>query len=204
MSYDVNRYNGIKEVIVAGIKGSSLSEELLEHVHQLPQGKSIDKCIQCGTCSGSCPTSGAMEYGPREIIAALRAGMLDRVLRSNTVWLCASCYSCAVRCPAKIPFTDVMYELKRFGVKHGIYPRRDTNAVMSKIFTEVVSKYGRNAETELAAKYFLRTNPLKVFGQTRMGMKLLARHRLDFTPHKIKGIDGLRKMIAAIQDNGAR
>jgi heterodisulfide reductase subunit C len=184
---------------VAGIKGSSLSEELLEHVHELPQGKSVDKCIQCGTCSGSCPTSGVMEYGPREIIAALRAGMLDRVLRSNTVWLCASCYSCVVRCPAKIPFTDVMYELKRLGVKHEIYPRRDTNAVMSKVFTEVVSKYGRNAESELAAKYFLRTNPLRVFGQTRMVMKLLTRHRLDFVPRKIKGIEGLRKMIAAIE-----
>ncbi len=189
---------------MAGIKGSSLSEELLEHVHELPQGKSIDKCIQCGTCSGSCPTSGVMEYGPREIIAALRAGMLDRVLRSNTVWLCASCYSCAVRCPAKIPFTDVMYELKRLGVKHGIYPRRDTNAVMSKVFTQVVSKYGRNAESELAAKYFLGTNPLRMIAQTGLVMKLLTRHRLNFTPHKIKGIDGLRKMIAATQDNGAR
>lgn len=189
---------------MAGTKGSSLSKELLEHVHQLPQGKSIDKCIQCGTCSGSCPTSGVMEYGPREIIAALRAGMIDRVLRSNTVWLCASCYSCAVRCPAKIPFTDVMYELKRLGVKHGIYPRRDTNAVMSKVFTEVVSKYGRNAESELAMKYFLRTNPLRMIGQTRLVMKLLTRHRLNFMPHKIKGIDGLRKMIAATEDNGAR
>ena len=47
----------------------------------------------------------------REIIAALRAGMLDRVLNSNTVWLCTSCYSCYVRCPAGIPYTDVMYEL---------------------------------------------------------------------------------------------
>jgi len=170
----------------------------------LPQGKSIDKCIQCGTCSGSCPTSSAMEYGPREIIAALRAGMLDRVLRSNTVWLCASCYCCAVRCPAKIPFTDIMYELKRLGVKHGIYPRRDTNAVMSKVFTEVVSKYGRNAETELAVKYFLRTNPLRMLGQTGMVMKLLTRRRLDFIPHRIRGIDGLRKMVAATEDNGAK
>ncbi len=43
------------------IKTQSLSEELLEHVRALPKGESIDKCIQCGTCSGSCPTSSAME-----------------------------------------------------------------------------------------------------------------------------------------------
>ena len=188
--------------MVAGIKGNKLGRELLERVRGLPGGKSIDKCIQCGTCSGSCPTSSAMEYGPREIIAALRAGMLDRVLRSNTVWLCASCYSCAVRCPAKIPFTDVMYELKHLGVKHKIFPRKDKNAVMSEAFTEVVSKYGRNAEAELIRKFYLRTNPFAMLGQMKMGMKLLARGRLEFSPHKIKGIDGLRKMIAATQENG--
>ncbi|MCD6394163.1 MAG: 4Fe-4S dicluster domain-containing protein [Planctomycetes bacterium] len=189
---------------MAGIKGSSLSEEFLEHVHQLPQGKSIDKCIQCGTCSGSCPTSSAMEYSPREVIAALRAGMLDRVLRSNTIWFCTSCYYCTVRCPAKIPFTDVMYELKRLGIKHKIYPRKDTNAVMSKAFTDVVSKYGRNAETELVKKYYLRSNPFKVLGQLKLVMKMLSRHRVDFFPHRISGIENLRRMIAAAQENGER
>jgi len=179
-----------------------LSEEFLKNIRELPNGESIDKCIQCGTCSGSCPTSGAMEYGPREIIAALRAGMLDRVLKSNTVWLCASCYSCAVRCPAKIPFTDIMYELKRLGIKHKIYPRRNTNSVMSRVFTEVVSKYGRNAEAELIRKYYFRTNPLKMLGQLPLTLKLVLRGRLDFFPHKIKGLNDFKKMIAAAEDNG--
>jgi heterodisulfide reductase subunit C len=186
---------------VTDIKTQSLSEELLKHVRELPQGESIDKCIQCGTCSGSCPTSSAMEYGPREIISALRADMLDRVLKSNTVWLCASCYSCSVRCPAKIPFTDIMYELKRLGIKHGIYPRKNTNSVMAQAFTEVTTKYGRNAETELVRKFYLRTNPFKMFLQVPLAMKMFIRGRLGFFPHKIKGIDGFRKMLSAVDGN---
>ncbi len=181
-----------------GIK--DLSQEFLYHVRQLPGGESIDKCIQCGTCSGSCPTSGAMEYSPREIIAALRAGMLNRVLKSNTVWHCASCYSCSVRCPAKIPFTDVMYELKRLGIEHGIVPRRNTNSVMAKAFTEGVYKYGRSAETEMIIKYYLKTNPFKMLALLPMMLKLILRRRVTFLPHKIKDIKNFRKMIMAVEN----
>ncbi|MBN1764378.1 MAG: 4Fe-4S dicluster domain-containing protein [Sedimentisphaerales bacterium] len=188
--------------MMANTEAARLSSEFLRHVYELPQGKSIDKCIQCGTCSASCPTSSAMEYGPREIIAALRAGVLEKVLKSNTVWLCASCYSCSVRCPAKIPFTDVMYELKRLGVKHNLYPPDTTNAVMARAFTEVVDKHGRNAETTLLQKYYLRTNMFKMFGQMNLVRKLITRGRLEFLPHTIKGIEGFRKMVAAIEKNG--
>lgn len=183
------------------LKTENLSREFLRLVHELPQGEKIDRCIQCGTCSGSCPTSGAMEYGPREIIAALRAGMLDRVLRSNTVWLCASCYSCSVRCPAKIPFTDVMYELKRLGIKYGIYPKRTTNAVMAKAFVEVVDNHGRNHEMKLITKYYFRTNPLKILGQLKLTLKLFGRGRLGLFAHTIKDIKGLRKMVAAAEES---
>ncbi len=184
------------------VAARDLRQEFIDKVHQLPQGKKIDQCIQCGTCSGSCPTAGAMEYGPREIIAALRAGMIDRVLGSNTVWLCASCYSCTVRCPAKIPLTDVMYELKRLGVKYGLYPKKTTNAVMARAFAESVDKYGRNAEMQLIRKYYLRTSPLKMFGQLGFAMTLFRKGRLSFFPHKVRALDGLRKMMAAVEENG--
>jgi heterodisulfide reductase subunit C len=179
-----------------------LGTELLERVHALPNGKKIDQCIQCGTCSASCPTSAVMEYGPREIIAALRAGMLEKVLNSNTVWLCASCYSCVVRCPAGIPFTDVMYELKRLGVKYGIYPKKTTNAAMANSFIEVIDKHGRNSDTKLIVKYYMRTNPLKILGQMGFAMKLFFKGRLDVFTKSIKGLDGLQKMMAAAEENG--
>ena len=180
-----------------------LSGEFLQSVYAIPHGEKIKECIQCGTCSASCPSSAAMEYGPREIIAALRAGMLDRVLNANTVWLCVSCYSCTVRCPAAIPFTDVMYELKRLEVDKGL-SKGASGATMATAFAETVDQYGRNAETKLLRKYYLRTNPLKALAQVPLAMKLFFRGRLALFPRKIKGLDGLNKMMAAIPENGPK
>jgi len=180
-----------------------LDSVFLESVCSIPDGDKIYECIQCGTCSASCPTSDAMDYSPREILAALRAGMLDRVLKSNTVWRCASCYSCAVRCPAGIPFTDVMYELKRLGTQYGLYPKRTPNAVMVKAFMESVDRHGRTHEPELVQKYYLRTNPLKFLSQVSFGLRLLVRGRMAVLAHNIKGVGNLRKMMAAIEENEA-
>ena len=185
-----------------------LCDELLENVYALPKGEKIKECIQCGTCSASCPSSDAMEYSPREIIAALRAGMLDRVLNANTVWMCVSCYACTVRCPAGIPFTDVMYELKRLETDKGL-SQGSNGAAMAKAFADTVDKYGRNVETKLLQKYFLRTNLFKAFAQVPLAMTLFFKGRLDTVPKilfppKIKGLRGLRKMLDAIEENGRK
>lgn len=190
-------------VAIGRAKTDNLSTDFLGRIYKLPHGKKIDQCIQCGTCSASCPTSGVMDYSPREIIAALRAGWLERVLNSNTAWFCTSCYSCTVRCPAKIPFTDVMYELKRLEVKHQLCDRKNTTAAMARSFVDVTEKYGRNAEVQLINKYYLRTNPLKILGQLGLALKLFFRGRLDPFPHRIKGLKGLRRMTDAIEENNA-
>ncbi|MFC1942171.1 hypothetical protein ACFLWU_03020 [Chloroflexota bacterium] len=43
----------------------------MEEVKATPGGEHILACIQCGTCTGSCPMAGAMEYPPRKIIAMI-------------------------------------------------------------------------------------------------------------------------------------
>lgn len=186
------------------VAGEDLGNVLLERVYSIPNGEKIKQCIQCGTCSASCPTSEAMEYSPREVIAALRAGVLNEVLKSNTIWLCASCYSCTVRCPAGIPFTDVMYELKRLGAQHGIVPREAANAVMAQAFCESVDRHGRTFEPELIRTYYLRTNPFRFLSQIQLGWRLLRRGRMRLWPEKIKNVAGLRKMMAAIEENEAQ
>ena len=182
---------------------SQLGEVFLQHVQRIPGGEKIKLCIQCGTCSGSCPTSYAMDYTPREIIASLRAGQLDKVLMSNTVWLCASCYYCTVRCPSGIKLTDIMYELKRLGIEYGLYVRGGTAPLLSTTFLSLVDRYGRNFETELLARFYLRTNPLKLLDSASLGWKLLRRGRFPLAPERIKAREDMAKMLQYVRGREA-
>ena len=136
----------------------------------------------------------------REIIAAFRAGQLEKVMRSNTVWLCTSCYYCTVRCPSGIKFTDIMYELKRLGVEFGLVQEGAIAPVMSKTFVEMVDKYGRLPETALVMNVLLKTNPLGLLKMMPHGLRLFLRGRMPLFPHRISGVSDLKKCSEAMTD----
>lgn len=94
--------------------------ELLSAMTALPGGERLVACYQCGTCSGSCPTASAMEYNPRSILHMLRLGLGERVLSSESIWLCTTCYSCTARCPREIQITEAMISLRRLVVDRGM------------------------------------------------------------------------------------
>jgi len=160
---------------MSGATSRQLADEFMEAILSLPDGEKIKQCIQCGTCSGACPTSHLMDYTPRETIAALRAGMLERVLNSNTMWMCSSCYGCTVRCPSGIKLTDVMYELKSLAMKHGVRPKDVTTPALQEAFVAEVEAHGRNAEVGLMRRFFLGTNPFD--GLRNLGLALAMKQR---------------------------
>lgn len=95
-------------------------QDLLAAVTGLHGGERVIACYQCGTCSGSCPTAPAMDYNPRRILHMLRLGLGERVLRSQAIWLCTSCYSCTARCPREIKISDTMLNLRSLAVSQGV------------------------------------------------------------------------------------
>jgi predicted molibdopterin-dependent oxidoreductase YjgC len=87
--------------------------------------KIVDKikiCIQCGTCSSSCPLNFAMDIPMRKLIGLIKAGYIKEVLKSKTFWLCLSCYFCKIRCPKNIDLPEVMYNLHEICLKENILP----------------------------------------------------------------------------------
>ena len=186
---DLTTTEGVKE----------LHKVFLDDVLAMPGGEKILQCQQCGTCTGSCPTSQFMDWGPREVIAAFRAGMLDRVVKSNTIWLCTSCYYCTVRCPAGIKITDLMYELKRLAIKYDLLPDDSKNPAMTKFFVDSVHKHGRNHEVELIGKFTLTKNPGLATKFAGVGMKLFASGRLPLFAKNIKGRSEMDKISAYLE-----
>ena len=80
----------------------------------------LRRCIQCGTCSTTCPTAYAMDYSPRQLWRMVNLGMRDEVLNSRTFWLCTTCKSCQVQCPRGIDLMEAMIALKEYSIGHNI------------------------------------------------------------------------------------
>ncbi len=89
--------------VVSG--ATPFSEEFFASLLEVPDGERFRACLQCGTCSGICPFGFVMDMPPGVMIGALRAGQFDVVMKTDTVWMCVSCYACTEGCPAKIPLT---------------------------------------------------------------------------------------------------
>lgn len=161
----------------------------------------LTSCIQCGTCSGTCPLSIYMDFSPRQVMALVRADFKNEVLRSHTVWLCASCYACTVECPRKIRITDIMYALKQRAIKEGIYPRRFPIPVLAKEFSEMVRSKGRITETLLVMRLFLKANWRAVFKSWRLGLGLIRTGRFVARHERIERRAELAAMLAAANAN---
>ena len=167
-------------------------------IMNVPGCEQLQSCIQCGTCSGVCPLSIYMDYTPRQVMALTRGDFKNEVLRSLTLWLCASCYACTVECPRGIRITDIMYELKQRAILERIYPKRFPIPVLAREFNAMVKRYGRITEMLLVMKLFLKTNPFAALGNWRMGMDLMRTGRFSLATEQIKSRQDLARMLGAV------
>lgn len=87
-------------------------------------GEKLMRCFQCGTCTSDCPVAKFSEtYRPRQIIRMAQLGLKDRVLNSDTLWLCASCFTCTDRCPQDVEVANVIRVLRNLAAEQGHIPQ---------------------------------------------------------------------------------
>jgi heterodisulfide reductase subunit C len=176
-------------------KEQDLRESFLRQLEAVPNSEKIKSCIQCGTCTGSCPVSYAMDISPREVIALFRAGDMESLLHSKTIWVCASCYACQTRCPALIKVTDIIYALKRLAMEKNIYPPNFPVYSLSQSFVKIMNSYGRLHEARLLVFYFMKTNPFKLFSFMPLGLRMAKKKRIAYMPSKIRDLKNFQKII---------
>ena len=100
------------------IKLDDRSVEFLEKIVEL-SGEAITVCDQCGTCSGGCPFVEEMDLNPSEIMRKVMLGQQD-VMDSKTMWICASCFTCTVRCPRKLDVSKVAEALRQVKLREAV------------------------------------------------------------------------------------
>ena len=83
-------------------------------------GQNLNLCYQCGKCSAGCPMSFAMDLLPNQIIHLVQLGLEGDIASSKTIWLCASCLTCTVRCPKGVDISRIMEALRLITLRKNI------------------------------------------------------------------------------------
>lgn len=94
---------------------------------------SLKACMNCGICTAICPAAEFFEYDPRRICDMVQRGdedVIEKLLRSDTIWYCGQCMSCKTRCPRGNVPGAVITILRTVSQNMGYYKDRDRKSVV--------------------------------------------------------------------------
>ena len=67
----------------------------------------IEYCMECSTCTGTCPVSRENpHFAPKQLINRTAMGLDRDILQSREIWACLGCAQCNMRCPAMIDIAE--------------------------------------------------------------------------------------------------
>jgi len=97
---------------------TSKNEAFLKKIVAL-SAEAITVCDQCGTCSGSCPMISEMDVTPSQLMRMVQLGQSE-TLDTKTMWVCASCFACTVRCPRGLDVSKVAEALRQVTLRRSV------------------------------------------------------------------------------------
>jgi heterodisulfide reductase subunit C2 len=93
-----------------------LRSDFVKKIEEL-SGQNLLSCYQCGKCSAGCPMVSAMDILPNQAIRLVQLGQQEDVLKSEAIWLCASCVTCGARCPRGVDLSRIMEALRQIKLR---------------------------------------------------------------------------------------
>ena len=139
-----------------------------------------------------------MDYKPHQLIMMAQLGLKDRVLGSNTYWLCASCETCATRCPNEIEIVRFMDVLREIGLKEG-RTGETTLPLFHATFLGGIRRHGRVHELGLIIRYMIKSGEIfklkDVFAYMILGVKMFLKGKIAILPDKIKGTAEVKRLF---------
>jgi heterodisulfide reductase subunit C2 len=162
----------------------------------------LARCYQCSMCSDGCPVAYAMDYYPNQLIHLVRLGQKNKVLESKSIWLCASCETCATRCPNQIEIVHMMDVLRRESMAGGFKGPLSNVAKFHQAFVNQIKTRGRVDEARLLIDYELRSRGFLSFAKFReeakLGLEMFRKGKIKFPSmkrHSPKAIKSVFKKV---------
>lgn len=161
------------------IKASEIDSKFKYEISKMHGGEKLMRCFQCGTCTSDCPVARFSDtYRPRQIIRMTQLGLKDRVLSSDTLWLCASCFTCTDRCPQDVEVANVIRVLRNLAAEQGHVPQ---------VFKDETASI-------LESGYAYKIPELRIKKRETLGLPLLPKGNPDSLRETFKGVAFVARM----------
>jgi heterodisulfide reductase subunit C len=92
-------------------------------------------------------------------------GLKERVLKSETLWLCASCFTCTDRCPQDIEVASIIRVLRNLAAKQGIFPtviKEQTLSVLKSGYAYKIPELRKRKRLHLDLPPLPKSDPEKI------------------------------------------
>ena len=187
-----------------------LDVKILDWVKGHPQGDTISRCWQCGTCTAGCcmhTDYGLQEFNPRYFIYLAQIGYEEELRRyADTVWRCVSCNKCVERCPKGVKVEEGVHTIGSDLIASGLAPESPADR-FDRAYTENLLRHGILDEADLFRTYERlegRKTPARQI--LRMGLTLLRSGRLHTGPfaHRARRWAQMRSVLRAQLARDAR
>jgi len=163
-----------------------------EVVHR--SGDNFRLCFHCQSCGGGCPVSQAMTYRPNGVIRLVQLGFRREALECPDIWLCMGCNTCSTACPMAIDIAAVMSALREMAIEEGVRIAEPGILNFHQEVLNSIHRYGRTHKLEIMMRYKLRQHDL--FSDIDLGLKMLAKRKLDLQPSKILNTTQIQKLFS--------
>jgi len=166
------------------VKSSEMDPRFKYEISKAPGAEKIMNCFQCATCTADCPIARFSRfYRPRRIARMVQFGLKDRLLSSDDLWLCSTCYACIDHCPQDVEVANVVRVLRNMVVKEkGMIPL---------VFRELASNLLKTGYV-----YVIPESRLK--RRTEQGLPPLPRANLEVIT-RIFGVTGSTKILENVK-----
>lgn len=84
----------------------------------------LSSCMNCGVCTGVCPSAEFYHYDPRQIVSLVQTqddDTIEGLMKSDVIWYCGECMSCRPRCPRGNTPGYVIQALRTLSQKEGFF-----------------------------------------------------------------------------------
>lgn len=164
-----------------------------------------ERCYQCMMCTAGCPVSYAMDLKPHQIVRFAQLGLKNLLLNCSTIWICASCETCATRCPNEIEVVLLMDALREIAIREGIEVPEKAARAFHDSFLAVIRKRGRISELGLMTRLKWATGEMfslssRALADMWLGWRMFIRGKLKFFPKKTEDLDTIEKMFQDMEE----